>query len=281
MSIYLMTEAFKTPLPTTQKFVFVALCDNASDEGECYPSVSTLCKKTSLSERAVQGAIKRLVEMGYMSVKMRNGHSTIYRISPVSEWPDLSTAPAPDAPPPDMHPRTTWPPPPTDAHPTPAGDAGDPRTTCTHNHHITINEPSVNQKTSGYVNVGKNVSLAVHLRKLGVNVNGSNPILIALAEQGVSDDLLTAAVDEAKRVIERPSLNYIVGILKRWKESAASVDVRGATVPNRSKTFDWRDDNAVLAKGRELGLYPGVGESWHDFKSRISVALDNKKRIAA
>lgn len=97
-----MTAAFATELPTTQKFVFVALCDNASDEGDCYPSISTLCKKTSLSERAVQGAIKRLVEMGYMSATMRKGQSTIYRISPVSEWPELSTTPAPDAPPQEM-----------------------------------------------------------------------------------------------------------------------------------------------------------------------------------
>ena len=119
MSVKLMTAAFETNLPATQKFVFVAICDNASDEGNCYPSVATLCKKTSLSERAVQGAVKRLVEMGYMRVTIRRGQSTIYRIFPVSEWPELSTTPAPDAPPQEMR---------------PAPDAPHPRTTCTHNH---------------------------------------------------------------------------------------------------------------------------------------------------
>ena len=139
MSVKLMTAAFGTELPTTQKFVFVALCDNASDEGDCYPSISTLCKKTSLSERAVQGAIKRLVEMGYMIATMRKGQSTIYRISPVSEWPELSTPPAPDAPPQEMrpapdapHPRTTCTPPPQEMRGTPAPRAP-----------ITINEPSI------------------------------------------------------------------------------------------------------------------------------------------
>ena len=142
MSVKLMTAAFGTELPTTQKFVFVALCDNASDEGDCYPSISTLCKKTSLSERAVQGAIKRLVAMGYMSATMRKGQSTIYRISPVSEWPDLSVTPAPDAPPQEMrpaprapHPRTTCTPPPQEMRGTPAPRAP-----------ITIIEPSYNHQ---------------------------------------------------------------------------------------------------------------------------------------
>lgn len=143
MSIALMTEAFKTTLPTTQKFVFVALCDNASDQGECYPSIFTICEKTSLKERAVQGAIKYLVEKGYMTARMRRGQSTVYTIKPVSEWPqDLSTTPAPDAPPQEMHPapdaphpRTKCGEPPHIMRDTPAGNAP-----------ITIIEPSINHQ---------------------------------------------------------------------------------------------------------------------------------------
>lgn len=147
MSITLMTAAFKTTLPTTQKFVFVALCDNASDQGECYPSIFTICEKTSLKERAVQGAIKYLVEKGYMTARMRRGQSTVYTIKPVAEWPqDLSTTPAPDAPPQEMHPRTKCGIPPHNMRPTPAPDAGDPRIICAHNHHLTIIEPSINRQ---------------------------------------------------------------------------------------------------------------------------------------
>lgn len=36
MSIRLMTEVWKTTMPVAQKMVFLALCDNASDGGECY-----------------------------------------------------------------------------------------------------------------------------------------------------------------------------------------------------------------------------------------------------
>ncbi len=143
MSVKLITRAFETDLPTTQKFVFLALCDNASDEGFCFPSIQTLCKKTSLKERAVQGAIKTLVELGYMTIRTRRGQSTVYIVKPPEEWPrNLSTTPAPDAPPHEMHPasnagdpRRKCAPPPQEMRGTPARDAP-----------ITVIEPSYNHQ---------------------------------------------------------------------------------------------------------------------------------------
>lgn len=109
-----MTLAFKTALPCTQKFVLVALCDSANDQGECYPSVPTLAEKCSLSERAVQTSIATLEGLGYVRREFRKGRSTTY-------W--LSTTPAPAAP----HPRTTFTPAPAapvnDVHHTPAAPA--------------------------------------------------------------------------------------------------------------------------------------------------------------
>ena len=87
MSVKLITRAFETDLPATQKFVFLALCDNASDEGFCFPSIQTLCKKTSLKERTVQGAIKTLVRLGYMAIRTRRGQSTVYIVKAPEEWP--------------------------------------------------------------------------------------------------------------------------------------------------------------------------------------------------
>ena len=81
-----------------------------------------------------------------MTARMRRGQSTAYNIKPVSEWPqNLSTTPATDAPPQEMHPRTRCTPPPQEMRDTPAPDAGDPRRKCAHNHHLTIIEPSINQ----------------------------------------------------------------------------------------------------------------------------------------
>jgi hypothetical protein len=140
MSITLMTAAFKSHLQSTPKFVLVALCDNANDQGECYPSISMLCEKTSLSERAVQGAINLLVTMKFMKRDIRSGRSTYYFIADPRTW----CTPAADAPPQDMHPTPARgaPPPPQHVHPTPAARAP-----------ITINEPSIessrNQKKRG------------------------------------------------------------------------------------------------------------------------------------
>jgi hypothetical protein len=143
MSIKLMSAAFGTKIPTTQKFVFVALCDAANDQGECYPSIRTLCEKTSLKERAVQGAIKWLIEHGFLVIESRSGRSTLYFVRQPSEWldyeldPRIKCTPAPDAPPQEMRetPAGDAPLPPHIMRPTPAGNAPP--------LHLTVIEPSI------------------------------------------------------------------------------------------------------------------------------------------
>lgn len=87
MSIFLMTEAWKTTMPSTQKIVFLALCDNSSDGGECYPSITLLMNKCSLSDRAIQNAIAYLEEFGYLKREFRKGQSTTYWIENPKKWP--------------------------------------------------------------------------------------------------------------------------------------------------------------------------------------------------
>lgn len=141
MSVTLMAEAFRTKLPTVQKFVLVALCDNANDAGQCFPSISLLCEKCSLSERSVQSAIRSLEDSGFLRRDFRKGQSTIYWVTNPRSWaasvaanPRTSCTPAVDAPPHNMHPTPAGdaPPPPQDVHPTPARPAP-----------ITIKEPSI------------------------------------------------------------------------------------------------------------------------------------------
>jgi len=84
MSIRLMARVFDSELPSTEKFVLVAMADYASDSGESiFPSVATLSKKTSLSGRAVQKSIQSLLKKQYLAlVEERGGvHGTnLYRI---------------------------------------------------------------------------------------------------------------------------------------------------------------------------------------------------------
>jgi DNA-binding transcriptional MocR family regulator len=127
-----MTAAWKTELPQTPKMVLLALCDNANDEGECYPSVQTLAKKCSVSDRAVQMQLTRLEELGYVVREIRAGRSTVYNIRKPSEWP---STPELRSPPKDVHPRTTFTTGVKDVHPTPERRSP-----------ITIKEPSNNHQ---------------------------------------------------------------------------------------------------------------------------------------
>jgi DNA-binding transcriptional ArsR family regulator len=129
MSIALMTMVWKTSLPSGQKMVLLALCDNANDQGECYPSVTMLAEKCSMGERTVQQHIADLEAAGIVTREMRTGRSTMYHINPRK-----ICTPAKSAPPQISHPTPadSAPPPPQISHPTPADSAP-----------ITINEPSI------------------------------------------------------------------------------------------------------------------------------------------
>ena len=77
-----MTIAFQAAIPSTKKLVLLALCDSANDQGECYPSITTLEQKCSLSDRAVQKCIVELESEGYLSRDLRPGRATLYQLTP-------------------------------------------------------------------------------------------------------------------------------------------------------------------------------------------------------
>lgn len=116
-----------------QKSVLISLADNASDEGVCWPSVSTIAMRTCLSERSVQNAIKWLISAGVLVVQERSGRSTVYTLTPAAYAPpqelrgaNNNTTPANN----DVTPAAFA--------PTPAAAA--PRTV--NNHQGTVKEPS-------------------------------------------------------------------------------------------------------------------------------------------
>jgi DNA-binding transcriptional regulator YhcF (GntR family) len=82
VSIALMTLVWKAALPSGRKMVLLALCDNANDQGECYPSVPMLAEKCSMGERTVQQHITDLETDGIVRRAMRGGRSTVYHINP-------------------------------------------------------------------------------------------------------------------------------------------------------------------------------------------------------
>jgi hypothetical protein len=59
MSIKLMSQVWDIQdMTPVQKLVFLALADQANDQGECWPSIRHIAYKCCLSERAVQYAIR-------------------------------------------------------------------------------------------------------------------------------------------------------------------------------------------------------------------------------
>jgi len=123
MSTIIMSHCWPmVGMSPAQKAVLISLADQANDDGYCWPSVGTIAKRTCLSERAVQGAIKWLQSAGLLSSDERRGTSSVYRITPAAYAPPQEMRPA------DAAPRGAGnaPPPPQMLRPTPADAAPKP-----------------------------------------------------------------------------------------------------------------------------------------------------------
>ena len=99
----------KAPL----KLALLQLSNNANDDGISWYSVPKMARRCGMSERALQGHIKTLEEIGLLVVKDRPGTSRIYELQ-YSEVLLKCGTPAESAPPPQQN-----------LHHTPAESAGD------------------------------------------------------------------------------------------------------------------------------------------------------------
>jgi hypothetical protein len=104
MSTIIMSHCWPmVGMSPAQKAVLISLADQANDDGYCWPSVGTIAKRTCLSERAVQGAIKWLQSAGLLSSDERRGTSSVYRITPAAYAPPQEMRPADAAPKPSLN----------------------------------------------------------------------------------------------------------------------------------------------------------------------------------
>lgn len=77
-----MNWAWRQALTPTLKLVLMALADSADDQGVCWPSVSTLAKKCSVSTRTVRRSLRVLMDNGMLIAEARrrgDGSSTSNR----------------------------------------------------------------------------------------------------------------------------------------------------------------------------------------------------------
>ncbi|WP_102945288.1 helix-turn-helix domain-containing protein [Stenotrophomonas sp. VV52] len=94
MSTMIMSQCWPLQMPPTPKAVLISLADNASDQGVCWPSITTISERTCFSERAVQNAIKWLEAAGILTADRSNGRHTSYRITPAAYAPPQEMHPA-------------------------------------------------------------------------------------------------------------------------------------------------------------------------------------------
>lgn len=91
MSIRIMSEAWGLTMKShTAKLVLLALADNANDAGVCWPSITTIAKKCSLSRQGVVDQIAKLESLNVISATREAGKSTRYKITiPVNDVDQL------------------------------------------------------------------------------------------------------------------------------------------------------------------------------------------------
>lgn len=58
-----------------RKLVLIKLADNASDQGECWPSISHIADECEISERSVQNHIQYLAEKNFLWIEFRKANS--------------------------------------------------------------------------------------------------------------------------------------------------------------------------------------------------------------
>lgn len=96
MSVQAFTWAFEQPIkPSSVKFVLVALANYASEFGLVFPSVESLCVKTSLDRKTVLAAIAQLQVHRYMvdtgERRGKTGQVKVYRLLCSSKHTDKGT----------------------------------------------------------------------------------------------------------------------------------------------------------------------------------------------
>ena len=88
MSIAWISSAWKQgPADPIERYVYVAIGDNANDEGEAFPSLPTIADKTRLSLSTIRRAIASMEDSGWLEVTrgLGAGNRSHYRLKKVSE----------------------------------------------------------------------------------------------------------------------------------------------------------------------------------------------------
>lgn len=164
MSTIIMSACWELQgMSPAQKAVLVSLADQANDSGVCWPGIKTIERRTCLSERAVQDALRWLQATGALWRDYKQNSSSVYTVTPqnfdpskapekrsrkrgADGAPPANGAPGANGAPPPANgappPADGAPPPPQEAHQGVANGAPKSKENRKGNHQLTPNEPS-------------------------------------------------------------------------------------------------------------------------------------------
>lgn len=77
-----MALCWPVQVSMTAKAVLMSLADQASDEGHCWPSMSTVAERTCMSRRTVLRGIEELEKSGHVVIDRTFGRASKYQIVP-------------------------------------------------------------------------------------------------------------------------------------------------------------------------------------------------------
>ena len=256
MSIALMTLAWKTDLPAGKKLVLLALCDNANDQGECYPSVQSIAIKCSMGERTVQQHVADMEGEGIVTRLMRKGRSTVYKIDPRKFRTPAESAPLSN---PAPTPADSAPPPPQNSHPTPADLAP-----------ITVKEPSVEPSKN------RQGARGTRLPADWVLTKSLGEWTLAEFPSWTAERLRSVAAKFKDHWLAQPgqkgSKADWLATWRNWCRREEEMNPQGKQGGNGA----WfATEQGVIAKATELGLKTIAGESAFSLKQRVQQAIDN------
>lgn len=285
MSIKLMAAAWDIPpktLPKGCKFLLIALCDNANDQGICYPSIEYLASKCEMCTRTVQNHVQWLAEHEYLKLEERKGRSTIYTIDyaallhpPLVENHEREAKVV-------SHPRKICTPAissktPAKFAPTPANFSKTPAKfapiTIT-NHHLTTTEPPPAEKTADSARPEVVVSDAAQLEKnlpwsAGLSAEqrqrGARLLCgLPVAQAEVCVRLLAQAL--ASRDVPKP-LGYLAALVVKARDGTLDVSaleaqpaVRAEQAPVSAAHRDWK---TVKAEAEQVSAAEKAAEKAH------------------
>ena len=146
MSIKVMSNIWENgPTNQSERFILLALADYANDEGECWPSINGVAKKTCMTDRGVRKILRRLEEQGWLETQHGSGRKNcnIYTI----KTPHMGAETLNTVPPERGSPRNTVPLNPERGSLNPERGSPEPS--------ITINKPSVNNTRTSVLEILK------------------------------------------------------------------------------------------------------------------------------